>query len=808
MAQIPVVSTRRQTLSRGLVLLGAGAMTLALANYQLHVAKPAFGWVEASLLIVGSDLAVAGLVVSELRKDPPIEAGEDLGSMLLGAVADGLMLLVIWAALAIVLFGQSKAIERLDYFFAILVVVPLSVALGWRRRRLGATIASQRLLAYLTLATTAVVLLLARLLALPAAGVPDTSLFLLLALVGTRAAIALSARLPRRTSTKSFSVGLAAAGAPLILAAAILPFVPSATLDAPDIAIALAAGVVTFYLVRTYGGRYTLRSNWIRALDVGILVICTLVVVYLGKPYPNLAANQNYFLGPATDVLHGHPMLVGTFSQYGVGLIDVLAAIFLVVPIGYGTFTILLSAFTALLFVVLYTILRWSTESLPIAALGLSVAVILYIFGQVEFYASFPSTGVLRFGLPWLVIVCSLAAIKMERRRRLFDALLLAIVAIAAAWSGEAGVYCLGTAGAIACLDTAIENTGLDERLRVAIRRIAKLFAASIFGLLAFTVLTRLTAGAWADWGAYLEYIRLYTVGGFGTLPIEPWSPGLALGAMYTISAITIVLLAITRPAFIRERALSFRAAAGLTVLGALVYTYFLGRAAPNNLIHVSPPAVALTFVWLGIIRSASFPTRAPLAIASAVAVFLGAMIIASETEDIDHKYPSTALAAVLGGAPPLNDAMSALWGNPVVDPAAAHAAEFISSLPEKGTSLTIMLTPIVTTETLIRLDAANAVGSSNTCQESLSLDGPQRAAKAVRSLPAGGIVVMSRSAEDAGKLSFIQGYTFALLQARFKLDEIASDGRGMVAYQMLERRPAVAPHATAPPPEPGYGCA
>ncbi len=183
---------------------------------------------------------------------------------------------------------------------------------------------------------------------------------------------------------------------------------------------------------------------------------------------------------------------------------------------------------------------------------------------------------------------------------------------------------------------------------------------------------------------------------------------------MYTVSAIAIVLLVLVRPALVRERAVAFRAATGLTVLGALVYTYFLGRAAPNNLIHISPPAIALLFVWLGIVRS-TFDSRIALAVASGTTIFLGAIIVASESEDISQKYPSTALAAVLGSAPPLGNELRALWDNPVVDPTpgAAHVVAFVSSLGPMRGSLTILLTPSVETEILLRLHAANAVGSS-----------------------------------------------------------------------------------------------
>ncbi len=795
----------RSRLAIGLFVAGGAAVVLALAATTLGVAaSSAFGWKKATLLIVGCDLIVAGLIVSA-RRTPPVDedADGDLASLLSGAIADGVMMFAISAAALIALLGQTKPIERLGFFLAVLVVVPLSVTLAWRRQRAGARGQRQQLLAFATLAASAGVLCLARLLALSPAATLDASLFVLLGLLVARAGIALAARFMPADWPRRVPRGALIAATPLVLAAAVTPFVPFGTLSVFDIAVALAAGLASFDLVRAFAGRWSPSRGWILTMDVGVGVLCLLVVIYVGAANfatggIALTGDHNYFLGPANDVLHGHPMLVGTFSQYGFGVMDALAAVFLVVPIGYGTFTLLLSALTALLYVVVYIVLRWSTESLLIAAMGLAVAVVLGTFGTLGYYAWFPSTGVLRFGLPWLVILFSLASARTATHRRLFDALLYATVAVAAVWSGEAGVYCLGTAVALACLDAAVADAGWRERALIGAGRVARLLATSIGALLTFTLLTRALAGAWPNWGAYLYYVRLYTTGGLGNLPIDPWSPGLALGAAYTASAIVIVLLVLIRPALVRERIVAFSAAGGLTVLGALVYTYFLGRAHPNNLYHISPPGVALVFVWLGIVRS-TFNSRLAVAVASATAVFAGAMVIANESGTLGEKYPSTALAAVLGDAPSLTSEVSTLWHNPIFYPESAHVIQFVSSLKPGHAGVTLLLTPNVATEALLHLGIANAVGSSQPCQESLSSQAPGRAVREVRALRPGGIVVTSSVPTDAGELLPIQQYTFTLLRDRFTLRLIAADGHGMRALRMI----GLAQVTTPPPANP-----
>jgi hypothetical protein len=163
----------------------------------------------------------------------------------------------------------------------------------------------------------------------------------------------------------------------------------------------------------------------------------------------------------------------------------------------------------------------------------------------------------------------------------------------------------------------------------------------------------------------------------------------------------------------------------------------------------------------------------------------------------------------VVGRARPLGTELSALWHNPVVAPTAAHVARFVASLGPTRAGLTILLTPNVETEALIRLGTANAVGSSNPCQESLSQRGPERIAKAVHALRPGGIVVISESTREAGEAPPIEHYTFALLAARFTLRKIAADGRGLVAFRMILPGPAApGPVATPPTGPTAIGCA
>jgi hypothetical protein len=727
-----------------------------------------------------------------------------LETFLAHSLAEAVFGVAFVCTVVIVLFGQTQPIERLGYALAALVVVPASLALAWCRSRAPEGEQRGPAGAFVLLALTTAVLCAAKL-SSPA----HTSLALLLGLVCVRIATALGRRRPGvRAIRRSWSPSVAIA--PVLLVIAALPFVPVETLNFTNIAIAAASSAAIVLLLTLVGAR---RQPVRRVVDVGVVSLCTLLVVYLGRPVRELALNQNYFLGPTTDVLHGHPMLVSTFSQYGYGMFDALAAFFSVSPIGYGTFTLLLSALTALLFAAVYVVLRLSTKSQVVAIAGLVVAVVLNVFGQSFSYTYFPSTGVLRFGLVWLVILLSVGAARSARRERLLDVLVLVVVGAAAAWSGETGVYCLGTACAMACIDAATLDSAPGARFRAAIGGVARVFGASACGVLLFTGLTRAATGVWPHWGSYIEFIRLYTTRGLGALPIGAWSPGLALGGLYVASAVTLIAVVVLRPALVRERRGAFRAIAGLTAMGSLVFTYFLGRAAPNNLFHVSPPAVALLFVWVGI-ADATLTDRRTVTIAIAATMFMGGLVVAGERDNVARKYPHTALAALLGRSPGVTTRLRSLWHNPPVDPEAAHVVGFVSSLRRSHAALIVLLYPSVETEALLRLDRGNAVGTSNPCQESLSGRGPSRVAAGVRALTTGAVLVTSFASADAGRLLPIERYTLALIRSRFTLRQIGADGRGLQAFALVAHAPAKtfggrALAAPKPePPVPSFGCA
>jgi hypothetical protein len=711
------------------------------------------------------------------------------GPFLTVAIAEATFAVALACTAVIAVLGQDESTERLIFLLGLLVAGPAALRIAWLRcssRPEGeAVLGALGLLALIALELCAV----------KALAPSRVSLSLALALIVGRVCLALAGRAGIVARAPRLGAAQTATAVAVLVLVAIAPFAPSGAVTpgtiVPAIALAVAIGAALW-------SPWTAQTELGRAIDVLVVLVLLALVAYVGPLTDRLVLNQNYFLAPVDGVLHGQAMLVGTVSQYGVGLFDALALFFSVVPIGYGTFTLLLAALTVGLFVLVYAVLRLSIRSQALAVLGVLSVAVLDVYGQFGSYADYPSTGVLRFGLPWLVIALSVGATR-SRRATFLERLVVIVVGVAAIWSGEAGVYCLGAAIAVAAIDAALGPDSRRVRTRAFIRRTVTLVAGAATGILLFTLLTRAFAGAWPDWGAYLNYIHLYTLAGFGLLPISAWSPGIALGAFYVVSASVIGVAAIGYPSFAREHRPAFVAAAGLTAMGALVFTYFLGRAAPNNLFHVAPPAVVLLFVWGGIARDAF--GRSPKAAAPVgVTVLLAALMLAGERANFSAKYPSSPAGALLGQARSLPAELRSLAENPVFDGEAPHVETFIRALRRPRSPIVVLLFPSLESEVLLRLDRANAAGSSNPCQQSLSRLGAEQTAGQVRTLRPGTVVVTVLAGAPGGDLLPIGRYTLSLIRTRFALRRIGEDRHGLVAYEIGQRPPGTSQPTPRPP--------
>ncbi len=706
---------------------------------------------------------------------------DELPVLLIELVATAFFTAAVIFGAVITVFGQTYSTERLCYVLIALVVPPTTLVVTLRTRAnytdellarsseptpIDNAADTRAWNAVGRLGLTALAVLAARI-----SRSNETSLLLTLLLVLVLALGHPLSRLASHMVTRAAPLGsqYAFAAAPLLVGAGAVAFVPAGGATAGRLAIGggaglLGAGIVWLTRGLGFGPRVRLACDLIAVVLV-VGTVCQLTGLNLDR-----SANQNYFLGPTNDVLHGRLMLVNTFSQYGVGMFYALAALFSFLTPGYGTMSLVLSVATGLLLLSIFLVLRLSLRSQVIAIAGAVAVAFVYTYNVGHWqYLDTPSTGVLRFGIPWLIALSSVGEARATRPRTRtgLRGLTLALLAVAAVWSAETAMYSIGAAAAVALVDSASFDGTPGLRLRIVTRRLLLLALTALASVLALTLATLIAAGQLPQFGPYITFLRLYTVTGFGLLPIQPWSQGLAVGALYGASTALVVGLLALSPETIRARLPAFCAIAAVTAMGALEFTYFLGRAAPSNLIWVSPPIVALLFLWLGTAGSL-MGSRAPRAVAAGSICVFAALSVIGARPYMKLKFDGSLLGSVIAERPSLGSAVSTLAGNPVVFPVSVRLAGLLDSPALARRRVALIAYAPVESEALLRARRPDGIGETNPCQSELSVTAAGRVLDEVRTFPLSGLLIVFANASMP--LLHLQQYELRLMRARFRL--------------------------------------
>jgi hypothetical protein len=492
---------------------------------------------------------------------------------------------------------------------------------------------------------------------------------------------------------------------------------------------------------------------------------------------------------------HGHPLLVDTFSQYGAGMFYALAAAFHVVPLTYGGLQAILCIAYAVEFALVYGVLRLACRSQLVAVIGLSVALVANLAVPLLPYIAYPSTGPLRFCLPWLVIFAAALRARKASHRLVLEIAMLLTVGAAAVWSAETFVYTLAAYAAIVVFSL---EPVTERSLHVAKRLGAALVVAFLsFG--ATSALVLVIAGDWPRWTDYLSLVTLYAMHGFGSLLIPTWSPGYLVGALYVVSLIG--LIALPRSTRLQNRP-AIAATAGATAFGAMAFTYFLGRSAPSNLHHVAIPAVVVACGWWTITwphLSRMRPAYAWTALVAASLVV--ASVIAANSNATGTWLGETPLAQTMRSPVATASRVSGLLTNTQVDPRIAEGARLVREHSTAGgRSPAVLIRSDRLTAVLLAAHRGNALPIVNANQEGLSGEPAlKRVITATDRLPRGTVVLtettfMRRLAESLAHLDPIKdriefgdyfvARSFERLADEFELRQI---DRGRFGYVVLE---------------------
>ncbi len=676
--------------------------------------------------------------------------------------------------------GPSEANETRAWVVAFALALPgglMLAAVQERRLAAAAPAAAARALA------TGLALLAGAFLLLRTGGGDHLHYALLsLAALGALVAPFLAARLWRdpadRKSEIARIVSLMSASFILLL------FVPRGALMPGDLlpALALAAALALLCLRRPLQLSPRVRTG----LDLLAGLLIVLVVIQLPELVPyrdNLFIHHLYFLGPANDVLHGRAMIGTAWSQYGVGLIDALALFFTVVPIGIGTMALLVAILTAVEYVCVYAILRLAGLAPLLTLIVVAVAALGNLFATVEAYVVFPSTSPLRFGIPYLMILCAVIGAHSPRWARVSRIGVLALLALAATWSFETFAYSVGAYGALVLIEAI---AGRDGALRRVLRAALIGLGVSAAAVAALSLATLALSGH-LDWGPYAEYLTLYSTGEFSDLPIQFFSAGPLMAAVLFGSAAMLLWLVHASP-----RALSpaMRAAlAGFTGFAIVSFTYYLGRSHPNNLLVLLVPVVAISALWMQALLGT---TRTWWRTGAVAVIALGmAMIAVAAWPSVRAKSGSTALGLVLPGGRSLGEALTTVTDNGPLNPLRPFGVRLLNRYWPPGAPAVVLTDPNLTTQILLAAGRRNVLPISHPPEDDLIESSQARVRASVERMRAGTLMLTSPvPGPESGVPEFtgLQLMALRALHRRFRFVQLTRDRSGFEVVRLVPR--------------------
>jgi hypothetical protein len=606
------------------------------------------------------------------------------------------------------------------------------------------------------------------------------------------------------------------------MAAALAVSIPGSV----DVGLLVALAVVSTAVVVAYGRvpLPPLGRPWGPAADFVVIVLLVLavvnVVIFLPEDPSEAFTNriiqfhQDFFLGPANHVLGGEPMLVGTYSQYGVSSIYLIAGWFHLAPQGNGTLGFLDGVLQGCVFAAGYGVLRLARVPRLLAAGAMLVAVLVLVLSLVYPVGALLQHGAIRFGMPMLVVLLATAAARFPGRSTLRGAI-LAVVALASTWALEAFAYTLLTVAALIALDVVAAPAG--DRRRRAIGAVAAGAAAVIAAQIAFALITLAAAGELPGWGHYLTILREFLTGGIGDLTYDfaPWSSGLAVGALYLASAAGIVAVLARRRDLLDGEPALLTALTGTTAYGIALFTYLDNRSAAHIVAFVSLPALLAATLWIALALRPGSPLR-PSARRSLLAAGLGvsAVMIAAGASSIPTRWDQSALAHVVPGGDSLPTALRRLWHPPPFEPGVDQGVALLDAeMP--GAKPIVMTSADLGIEILAKSQRSNAVPLGDPWEDSFVPDQHlDELAGFVDSLEAGDRMLIDRPAADAFRVyraeperdpiedpvggeavvptgvAVLQEWLLKEIGKRFDLDTVATadDGSGVSVVQLVPR--------------------
>jgi len=331
------------------------------------------------------------------------------------------------------------------------------------------------------------------------------------------------------------------------------------------------------------------------------------------------------------------------------------------------------------------------------------------------------------------------------------------------------------------------------ERRRRLGFELAGAIGGCVLANVALAVATRLVAGSWPDYETYVHFFTTYAVQGFGRVLFFPWSPAIAMGALYFASVVGLVTLVVRRPDFSRVRRTAMVAIAGLTGFGAVSLTYLMNNSHPNTVMLLATPAILLGALWLTLLLAWRPTVPGPARVAIVVAAaWLAGLLLVGGWPDTSEKWSRTLLTQALPGGAGLRASLTELWRSPPFDIRVTEAEGLLARHSPGRRPALVLVDSDLQVETLMRTDRINALPISVPLSDTLVFDDSwPRVARAVDRLPPGTVLITQTRA--TGFLP-LQLRALGRIRSRFDLRVLERGPSGLAAFRLVPRSRAREP--------------
>jgi len=371
----------------------------------------------------------------------------------------------------------------------------------------------------------------------------------------------------------------------------------------PNWSLILLTTVVLFYLLKMRSHEIVERKR--RFFTDNLLLIIAIFLISLKNPISYEPGHYSFILLPVYSLIAGASPLVDINSQYGIGILYFISSYFWWNPllVSFSSMAVLVNILNIVFYILLLYIAWKLTNKSRLQSI---ILVLLIIFNRFTQYGSpedYPSTGALRFGLPYIILYSHFFG-NINSNYLNFSVVRVICIAVSSIWSAEVFVWTLACELTIQAIYE-ISRKFLN-RLEISIRRLV-IYVGKIIGIIfvAHTILyidIFRRSGKYPDWRHYTEFLGVYGEGfGFSTPDVRTVFPILYILLCCTIIYLINEILISTDVVYnIRSVAIVIGAAA----LGLLQMSYYVFRSHSNNIYHIMwPPSIILLF-WLSRIIS------------------------------------------------------------------------------------------------------------------------------------------------------------------------------------------------------------